>query len=54
MKKILQRLKIIFIPICWFTGFIWIVKYNQNISGHEYVEQEDKSLVCDVCGRISK
>jgi len=54
MKKILQRLKIIFIPICWLTEFFWCVRYNEDISGHEYIEQQDGSSVCDICGRISK
>lgn len=25
-----------------------------SISGHDYVEQENGDLVCEVCGKISK
>lgn len=54
MKNLLQSLKIIFIPICWATEFFWQVRYGENISGHEYREQKDGSLLCDICGKVSK
>jgi hypothetical protein len=46
--------KIIFRPICWITEIYYQFRYNQVISGHSYIEQEDKSLLCDICGHISK
>jgi hypothetical protein len=46
--------KIIFRPICWITEFFWKIRYNENISGHDFVEREDKSLECEICGKISK
>jgi len=49
-------------PICFVKGlFLTIDAYLVNIanwgiwfSGHEYIEQEDGSLKCSVCGKVSK
>jgi hypothetical protein len=48
------NIKIIFRPICWITEVYYQFRYNEIISGHEYIEQEDGSLKCDICGFISK
>lgn len=47
-------MNIIFRPICWFTEVYYQLRYGQIISGHEYIEQDDRSLKCDICGYISK
>ena len=54
MKKIIEKCKIIFIPICWATGIFWSLKYNSLISGHEYTELNNRDLKCDICGIISR
>lgn len=43
----------IFRPICWITELFWALRYNQNISGHDFVEQKDGSLKCEICGKVS-
>lgn len=46
--------KIIFIPICWIIELYWLIMYGAFISGHNYIEQKNGSLKCEVCGKISK
>ncbi len=50
----MNKLKIIFIPICWFTELYYAIRYNIYCSGHSYVEQDNGFLICEVCGKISK
>ena len=46
--------------ICWFKSlFYTLLAYLRTgeptpIAGHEYVEQDDGSLKCSVCGEVSK
>lgn len=47
-------MNIIFRPICWITEFYYAVRYNELVSGHSYIEQDDKSLKCEICGKVSK
>lgn len=47
-------MNIIFRPICWITEVYYAIFYNSLISGHDYIEQDDGSLKCDICGKISK
>lgn len=47
-------MKIIFRPICWFQEWYRTIRYGVWISGHDFVEQEDKSLKCEICGKVSK
>ena len=62
MTKIKNFIMILNYPICFVKGlFLTIDAYLVNIanwgiwfSGHEYVEQEDGSLKCRVCGKVSK
>jgi len=49
-----MNLKTIFKPICWLTEIYYALFYNALISGHSYVEQNDGSLKCEVCGEVSK
>jgi len=43
-------MKIIFRPICWIIEIYYTIRYNAAISGHSYIEQDDRSLKCEVCG----
>ena len=55
-------MKILNYPICFVKGlFMTLDAWFENIanvgtwfSGHDYVEQEDGSLLCEVCGKVSK
>jgi len=45
---------LIFKPICWITELYYYIRYERIISGHSFIEQEDKSLKCEICGHESK
>lgn len=49
-----MRIKIVFKPICWITELYYYIRYNSIISGHSYIEQQDGSLECEICGEVSK
>lgn len=49
----MKNLLIIFRPICWLTEVYYQFRYLQIISGHDYVEQDDGTLRCEVCGKKS-
>jgi len=36
--------------ICYLIEFFYLLKYNINISGHKYVEDDDGRLTCIRCG----
>ena len=43
--------------ICKLKTLWYTIRYSRSmtiISGHEYVEQEDGTLKCSVCGDISE
>ena len=48
--------KIINYPICFIKGlFMTLDAFNGAwFSGHDYYEQEDGSLLCAICGKVSK
>jgi hypothetical protein len=54
LKDIWDKLYIIFIPICWITEIYYQFKYKQIISGHEFIQQDDGTLKCDICKKVSK
>ena len=41
-------------PICWMRGLWYSLRYGVNISGHHYLETENKGnrqvLKCKTCG----
>jgi hypothetical protein len=50
-----------FIIICWIKGIYWTYLYSSFnslslgfISGHDFVEQDDNTLKCKICNKISK
>jgi hypothetical protein len=47
-------MRILLYPICLLKE-IWygLTHFGIIISGHEYVEQKDKSLKCSICGKRS-
>jgi len=57
-----SKMKIILYPICFGIGLLETLHaYLVNVanwgfwfSGHDYYEQEDGSLKCNVCGKESK
>lgn len=49
-----MRIKKIFLPICWITELYYSLRYNSLISGHDFVEQNNGSLKCEICGEVSK
>ncbi len=48
--------RIINYPICLAKGLFMTLREFDGIwwSGHMYQEQSDGSLMCDVCGKVSK
>lgn len=54
LLKKLQKMKIIYSPICWITEIYYQFRYNQIISGHSYIEHKDGNLKCEICGKVSK
>jgi len=62
IEKLRNIMKKLNYPICLIKGLLMtIAAYFENIanigiwfSGHEYVEQRDGSLLCSVCGKVSK
>lgn len=54
---------IIFRPLCWIKtlwniliGSVWNFYLNDFIyqDGHEYEQRDDGSLICIICGKVSK
>ena len=38
----------------WYTITLTAWPFSPYMSGHEYVEQDDRSLKCKICGKISE
>jgi len=49
MKSIIFLLRTI-----WYTITLTAWPFSPYMSGHEYVEQDDRSLKCKICGKISE
>lgn len=49
-----MNLKIIWLPICFITEVIYSARYGIPVSGHDYIEQDNGELKCDMCGKVSK
>lgn len=44
----------IFSLICLFQTIYRTIYCGTYVSGHDYIEQDDGSLKCELCGKISK
>lgn len=40
--------------ICYAKEFYYTIRYNQYISGHDFIELDNNDLRCEICGYISK